>query len=333
MKFLFYVHSNITYLASISLINEYKIKDPIIVFGRNFNSKYINSNYKIVYLSKKLELLNKIPTYGDFFLIRHLLSLIEFYRLIREIDSKYILFLPHSNNILMQMFINNRNCYKYNYIDEGLLSYSESERFHKKTNEYFIKNSFGKFMRYVYFFNHLNLSSYFKESKEYDFIYLFFNNNENILKGRLLNLNFVKDEYNFDILNGKDVFILDDFENEIFLNVNQYLRSLELILKEVIFKSLIIKFHPSTLNKQFIFELLDRYNINYLILDDDFPIELYLIYGKNINIHGFYSSILFYSAIFKQNTISYLDKIYYLISEKELKLIPNVFFKKLNLNI
>ena len=332
----FFIHSNITYLSSLAIIEAENIQNPILIFGRNFRSSFFVNSYEKVYLSEKIDFLSKIPTSRKFLLFfRHYFSIQGFNTILQTITKKnsFTCYIPHTKNFLMQLCINHKNCIAYNILDEGLLSYTENESFIKKTNSYYVENKFGIFIKYLKYFNHFNRSDYYNyNNKAYNYLYLFFQQKAAIDKVKLLKLpKFKTANHNLNMANDKTIFILDDYDSNNFISKTDYLKALVEVFTKFNISEAFIKTHPATKDKTEVFALLKSKNISVTLISDEIPIEAFLVYGKNISVYGFFSSLLFYASIFNQKSYSllgYLKKQYTIKNEN---LLPTIFYDKVKI--
>lgn len=332
----FFIHSNITYLSSLAIIEAKNIQNPKLIFGRNFKSNFFVNSYEKVYLSEKVDFLSKIPTYGKFLLFFSYFSSIQrFNKILKTVtkNNSFTCYIPHTKNFLMQLLINHKNCIAYNILDEGLLSYTTNQNFIKKTNAYYTESTIGIFMKYLKFLNHFNKSDYYNYSKKsYNYLYLFFIQNTVNKKVKLLKLpKFETVNHNLNMLNDKTIFILDDYDSNNFVVKADYLKALTEVFTKFKISEAFIKIHPATKDKTAVFELFKSKNISVTLISDAIPIEVFLVYGKNISVYGFFSSLLFYASIFNQKSYSllgYLKKQYIV---KDENLLPEIFYDKVKI--
>ncbi len=332
----FFIHSNITYLSSLAIIEAKNIQNPKLIFGRNFKSSFFVNSYEKVYLSEKVDFLSKIPTYGKFLLFFSYFSSIQLFNKILKTVTKnnsFTCYIPHTKNFLMQLLINHKNCIAYNILDEGLLSYTTNQSFIKKTNPYYTENKIGIFIKYLKFLNHFNKSDYYNYSKKsYNFLYLFFIQNTVTKKVKLLKLpKFETTNHNLNILNDKTIFILDDYDSNNFIPKTVYLKALVEVFTKFKLTKAFIKTHPATKDKNEVLALLKSKNIVATLIDDTIPIEVLLVCGKNISIYGFFSSLLFYASIFNQKSYSLLGYLKKHHTVKDENLLPTIFYDKVKI--
>ncbi len=127
MKHIFLVHSPVTYLVSISVIDELKIpkEDAIIIFER-FNTGTSHLNYIGIDLHAYFDRKLSFKKIVDFFKHFSLVERIDF--LVNNItnNQKYVAYvatLTYSSKTL----ITHKNCSNFNFIEEGLADYYKEE--------------------------------------------------------------------------------------------------------------------------------------------------------------------------------------------------------------
>ena len=338
MKHIFYIHSNITYLAALAIIKEKKLTEPVLLFGRNYTNSLIVNDYQKVYLNKEIDSLNFVPSSGTPWLaFKYYISLKQTKLLINKYGSKeFECYLPHVKNFLMQFFVMHSKCMRYNIMDEGLLSYTNPVLYIKQTDKRFTENFKGKIIRLLKYVNHVNSSSVYSRIKaRLGKIYLFYNDstrdwkevNVQIMEWPALSID-IPDYSN------KNIYILDNLENDSFLDIRNYSPILMSIFNHFKNKELHIKFHPANKNYDIILNLLKKTGVKYNIIDSNTPIELVILNSENVKIFGLFSSLLFYAAIMGHDSYSfakYSEPYDVRISPMMAKLMPPVFFEKVKM--
>ncbi len=151
MTHIFYIHSNITYLAALSIIEMKEIDNPVLIFGRNYKCKYIENQFKKIYLDVEVDSLNNVPSSGERFLIfKKWRALKKFNAIIdQNTQGSFTCYLPHAKIFLMQLFVMHKKCIEYNILDEGMLCYTSLSRIIKQTDKIYEKNWYYKFVRFI----------------------------------------------------------------------------------------------------------------------------------------------------------------------------------------
>jgi len=337
LNHIFYIHSNITYLASLSIIEELELREPILLFGRGYTNDSIKNNYTKIVLDEYIDTLNDVPSSGSAWLIfKYAISIRYLKQLITKYGKNgYICYLPHVKNFLMQYFVMHKACKHFCIIEDGLLSYSNTIAFIKQTNRKYTSTISGRILRFLKYFNHLNSSSvYFPIKANLVGVYLFYDSQDKNrdIKPKILSwpkLNIELPDYS-----NRKIFIIDNLDSNNFLDKKNYLSVYRSIFKEFYQMELFIKFHPANKPSLAVINLLDEQRINYRIIPPNIPLELVFLKSKSLKIYGLFSSLLFYAAIMGHESVSFAkhaDLFDERISPMMKKLMPAVFFEKVNL--
>lgn len=307
MTHLFYVHSNITLLSCLAVIQKKNLNNIVILFGRGFTNGIIKLDYKVIYLPKKITELEAIPTSGAFkplWIYRKLLSLD---RLIDSFESEsFSCYLPNTNNFLMQAIISNSKCVEYNIIDEGLLNYTNPKQFIKPTNQLFAKQSILK--KGLRYFSHFNRSNFINPvNSTFNSIYLFNKSDFDNLNYKIIKIEYPSLGLKLKRMDDLHVFVFDNSVNDNVIEYNLYYELLADIFKNIKVNKLYVKFHPAESNHNPIISILNNSKINYEILPVDLPLELVFAESKNMSIYGIWSSLLFYASVTNQKVFSYIN--------------------------
>ena len=334
MKHLFYVHSNITLLSCMAVIEKNDLKNILILFGRSYTNSYINLDYKVLQLPKLIIQLDQIPTSGifkPFWIAQRLSSLDKILQ--QENNETFCCYLPHTNNFLMQAIITHPSCIEFNIIDEGLLNYSAPNYFIKQTNPLYSQQFFLK--RRVKYFSYFNRSIVFKSIKaELNTIYLF-------KQSDFSNLNYLFSQINYPDLNlelismdNKHVFVFDNAIQENLIEEKDFYILILKIFNNFKDLDLYIKFHPAQINVDRIITQLSTLNLRFSIIPNDIPLELVFVKSKNMTIYGIWSSLLFYATVSNHLVISYAGTAG-IISKKAKEwtesYMPKIFYKNIQL--
>jgi hypothetical protein len=305
MKNIFFIHSNITLLSSIAVIQYEKITCPILIIVEEYNSPLFNTiDYKRIQLPAQFTYLLKSPSYGTnnilklFYMITQLDS---FFKTITK-NSEFSLFIPHSKTLFYQLLITNKKCTNLHYIDEGLLSYTN--KFHK--DHIAVEVSVLKKYIKLNYFNRINI--FRKIKKNYTTVYQFVDQMEKNNKAKIIPWpSLLKDEtINLD---NAIVLVLD---NPVYGDVcsrSDYNKYLEKVITHLGSGKVYIKNHPREKNIDEIVSILNCAGICYEILDDSVILETLLLNSTNVQIYGGWSSILFYATAMNHQVYSFIKTI------------------------
>lgn len=302
MTSIFVVHSNITLLATYAVIQQYEVKKPQILVTENYQSELLSKFDRVQTLPNEYNILLKTPTYGN----RNILSLSILIKkldsFISEIAQKSIfdLYIPHSKNFFYQVLLTSKKCRQLNYIDEGLLSYTDN--FHKDT----LSIKMSKFDRLVKFnlFNRTNILNSIK--KDFTSIYRFVNIKENSSKVRILNWPMIDVLQQLDLTNS-NVFILDNPVDGNVCSRTDYYTYLTKILPAFSCKKVYIKNHPRETDVEGVLKIFQNYNIDYSLIDDSMILEIALLNSKKLSVYGCWSSLLFYASSMGHGVFSFIN--------------------------
>ena len=334
---IFYIHSNITYLASLSVIQEENLQNPLLLFGRKYTNELITNDFHKIYLDHSIDVLNDISSSGCPWLVfkyatslRHLKQIISKYS-----KEGYVCYLPHVKNFLMQYFVMHKACRQFSIIEEGLLSYTNSKSIVKQTNRKFTDTFSGRIIRFLKYVNHANSSSvYFPIKARLTGVHLFFNHRNENGDQKIKLLNWPNLKVKIPDFNNRKIFIIDNLESNNFLDIKNYLSVYRSVFKEFYQSDLDIKFHPANSPSLDIIHLLDEQRINYRLIDPNIPLELVFLKSKFLKVYGLFSSLLFYASLMGHESVSFAkhaEQFDERISPMMKKLMPAVFFEKVRL--
>lgn len=128
MKHFFYIHSYVTYLVTLGIIENKGIKDEDVVlfYGRG---PVFNAHYKYLYVDKNL-ILPAFGTRGMYFNKRKFIHKFD-QEVNNLVDGKsFVCYLPSNNRFILQLIPSHKLCVGINFLEEGLSSYEKN--FYKK---------------------------------------------------------------------------------------------------------------------------------------------------------------------------------------------------------
>lgn len=353
MKHIFTVHSHITYLISIAIIDFLQL-DPSEVIIISYNTKF-NPSYQPFTI-------NYIKRGGSKGFLKKMVKIVRNFNYAKLLDEQinkltsgesyylYINYVIGNNRILLT----NPKCIGLSFIEEGMDNYKEdsllSYTVHSKSDSFrlpfvqrwsFLKINIKEILREITN-EKLNLIpvhpscfslipgiKYFSFSK-----YSFPNiqgNNKHILDIRSV-ADYVSKGSNVSIDNAV-LWVGDNVVNFYKLPVENYIEAVKNGISDFIkinpFSKIYLKFHQdehfkSKLETQRLFELL---NIETIIIDNSQSAEILLLNSKNIKIIGLTSSLLWYASIIGHQAYS-INR--YLKEHSHLKE-HNIFWEKVTL--
>lgn len=328
MKHLFYIHSYVTYLVTLGVIEHKDIKDEdvVLICGRGV---VFDNRFKSLNVNKSFPSLASQPTYGTRWMyVKKRRDILAFDHTISELveGNQYVCYLPSNNHFLLQLIASHKLCVAVNYIEEGLSSYDEF--FYKKLWPF--NGSLGLLKRIV----NTGCRNVHPEKI--------------ISEGTLFTL-FDPSFYNSTI--HKECVMPDvsripysgiKLESTNLLMMNAFRDANETVrrgLLDVLGEStkglneIYIKHHPYS-DEKFKHDLehtLMSSGTEVHLIPEDTPTELMLFNSRNLNIYGLCSSTMMYGALFGHKAYSFADKFKHHSAECASYLdnnltIPNIFY-------
>lgn len=307
MKYIFYVHSNITWYITKAIIDKLNIASEFIIILTARNTK-INSNLNAIdvshlNLNKKINIFDKI-------------KLIEKAKLfVSELSSSnYLLYFPHHNIRFCQLLIKNPLCLGYNYIEEGLLGYWSKQEIRHVLKCNRIKFLFKYISEIIIYRKFIYYRCNFFDTKnpKYKYAYCFSKDCFTYLPNSIiLPYDPTFEPINFDIKNLL-VFSAEVEYNLISLDENiNILNKLFTYFKKIGITQIHFKYHPAQRNNPIHLEsiksLMNKYsNIIFIELPSNFSLESFVSKNRS-NIYIFLSSIVVYALISNRNVYSYIN--------------------------
>lgn len=332
MKHLFYIHSYVTYLVALGVIEHRKIDDDdvVMLFARG---NIPQSRFLFVNIDTEFPGLWGLPAYGNRFLyikkrreIKKLDSLIQ-----KMCKGDYICYLPTDSHYLQQLLGTHKSCARVDYIEEGLFSYNDE--FHKKVLPFH-----GKFSRIKRYFNtgYRNINPLYVEQNA--ILYTLFDKKyySGSFKKECVMPNLKNLQYSGITLRNSSLLIMNAFRDaqenvvgEVLSVLNRFAVDCKQLNKKVY-----IKHHPYA-SKSFMNQVENIFRKNDIVcnvLDNSVNTELLLFNSTGINIYGFFSAAMMYGGLFGHKSYSFIegfksssvDCVNYLNNNFH---IPEIFFK------
>ena len=331
MKHIFLVHSSITYLMSLSILNHKKIdiSDVIIFSDRPFDSHYLPIKVRKIeddslsFIYSKLSRIN-FPKFVDR-IINNLIG-----------EDKFIVYMQ-SALPLQKVFMTHPKCHGFHFFEEGTADYQgfdtlellstyhryEPWRMTKIKDlryiishiKYLIRGFPGKFndlpgWPYCYF--------NFEEVEYYCYSDYAF---RGIPASRKIVLDIIKTkEYftelrNFPCISNSVVWIGEHVISFDKIDINIYINGIKGGLSSFFKKypgtinKIFIKFHPQEYkdSREKTIDVFKNTGINFEIIPDGIPMEILFMLSQNCQIIGLTSSLLYYASLMEHNVYSIIN--------------------------
>jgi len=344
MKHLFLVHSPITYLVSISVIQKLKIpkQDAVLLFHEFNNEALLESNrYTGLSITSYYSNSNFFQkTYNH---VRYFNIITRIDNIINKIisDEKFIAYVPVLTPV-HKILITHKQCSSFNFIEEGLAQYYKEETLESLNafySKYSWRTSLTRDIKRVLSEAIFVLRGYNVKLQGLPFSYSSYHALKNIFfygvskeafplvsadKKEILSFDkesflFVKQDSPID-LNNKIIWIGDPGVVHHGFNEKTYLQGIQDgcigFIKQKEEKNVLLKFHrdePERLRKK-IKKLFNDNDISVEIISDTVLMELYLFESKNVTLIGVYSSLLYYASLMGHESFSiyeFLKEEYY----------------------
>lgn len=309
MKHVFFIQSNITYIAAQSIIHHQKIdlNEVRFLVLNHFNK--INFPYKVYDFEQDfVKLFRPQSFFSRIFSEDSQLKLFdEKFNHFIDYDN-FILYLPNVYGKNKQAFINHKNCVQVNFLEEGMMAYSYTETykgdFYKNLN--FREKFFASISRFLFRFRKRRqfAPKHFFDiapiSKKYKSIFFGFSSKafekykiKNMVVTPMVTIN-----TKTKLPEKSTVFILDALPENNHVNYQRFIKSITDFLKKTNSKNY-IKFHPLQSQKtiQDITSFCKNKNIDIEILDRSIIVEDIIINSKNLEFYGYISALLFYAKL------------------------------------
>lgn len=309
MKYIFCIHSNICYYMSLSVIKYLGLKTDDIVFfyTRNYRP-YRMPEYSYADISD----IAYACTNLSFFKILHIpMKIRQMDRVIATMTGNdgFSCFVPQMASLPLQIIATNKNCVRYDFIEEGTLYYMQDKyhiSYHRSLimrTAFKLSNMFCKRIK----LGHPSLCPL--KRSESPFYYILRSPYSICTKNAIsLDINF--DEilvYDNTYKNDRPILIMDSILENQLAEYKNVLQCYEYIINKLPHKNgLYVKLHPKndsrTLN--LLEEIRSRNNIEMQFIT--LPIEQILLFNKNkspLYIGAIHSSLLLYAKVISTDNI------------------------------
>jgi hypothetical protein len=302
MLSIFIVHSNITLISAIAVVQQCKVQNPIFIVAEGYQSPFLAKiEFETIQLPSYFTFLLNCPSYGSNNILKLFFLIKKFDSFVASItqNGPFSLFLPHSKNFFYQVFLTHKKCIEINYIDEGMLSYTDN--FHKEKLK--TKISFIKKILSLNYFNRTNVFNEVKKS--YSHIY------------RLVKVttpNSKVESIKWPEINYKEIVVFSNsiiliLDNPVYGNTcskDEYFDYIKLLAQKFTSKKIYIKSHPREKDIESILMIFTEAGVNFEIIKNEVILEISLLNSSNVEIYGGWSSLLFYASSMHHNVFSFL---------------------------
>ena len=309
MKHLFYVHSYVTYLVVLGIIDYYRIKDDdVCIFCARLNIH--QTRFRCISVDTNFKKLWGLPAYGTRLLyIKKRVEILKLDNFIKNITkgSEYICYLPSDGHYLQQLIGSHKLCNQVHYIEEGLFSYNDD--FRKKSLPF--RGKFSQIKRYL---NTGGRNIIPQEAERKSILFTLFDEKlySGILRKKCISLDLNALEYDGLKLQHSAILVMNAFRDADDDVISAVLSILERFVSTYrnMDMELYIKHHPYSSDK-FIFqveEIFRNSDVNCHIIDNSVNIELLMCNSTDLYIYGFFSASMMYGALLGHRVHSFIEE-------------------------
>ena len=308
MKHIFYVHSYVTYLVVLGVVEHERISDDD-VFLITARGAVNQTRFASMDINEKYPSLFGVPCYGkNLFYIKHYRSIKAFDKEIRDIccNYTYICYIPSDSHFFQQLLSSHSKCVKINFLEEGLFSYNDE--FRKK--KWPFNGLKGIIKRYLYTGNrnHNPLSIVSSAT-----LYTLFStdNYKGPLNKKCVMPNLQEIKYDGIKLRNTNVLMMNAFKDASSIVISNLLSVIEHFAKDKKAKNekVYIRHHPYSNNifREEVESIFIRHGVEHEVLSNRLNTELMLFNSENLSIYGFFSAAMLYGALMGHTAISFVD--------------------------
>ncbi len=305
MKHIFYIHSFITYLSALGVIENKNIKDDAVLF-LYVRGCFKQSRFRYINVNDSCPELFGLPCYASrFFYVRNW-SLIKFFD--KLIDSfcendNYVCYLPSNGQYLQQLLSTHHKCVRLHFIEEGLFSYNDT--FRKKNWPFY--GILGSVKKYLNTGNRVVNPDYIVKNS---ILYILFDvkNYSGPLQKKCIMPNINKIPYDGPRLSNANVLMMNAFRDASAEVIDDLLKILYRFAQRQN-KPIYIKHHPYS-SKEFKLAVENVFRLSgveFYVLDDFSSTELLLWHSNELSVYGFFSATMLYAVMFGHKAYSFLN--------------------------
>lgn len=339
MLHIFYVHSYITYIISISVLEKLSLNpsDVIFLYGRGFNSQE-RADIKSYQLDTGIMKLSKVPSYGM------PLLLIKQHKYINQIDalisrvtdgSQYTAYLPLTKNFLMGLIGTHRLCVDIAFIEEGLLTYTGNFKKPPTQNPYavstilrYLNHGYRTFVYRPYTFPLPTRLYALHDGVEVDKSEF----SIHVVKPSAPTLS---QQY---ILNHASIFVIDTVVEDGITSLDCFKQVIQSFITLCINHNQFevwLRFRPGLSPDTSLLSLFEENAITTHLIPEHVSVEAVLLRSTNLSVFGLHSSLLFYAALWGHKSYSLLSILFEIDQQaaekyKQSIFLPSVFYNLVN---
>lgn len=306
MKHIFYVHSYVTYLVTLGIVEHKKIsdKDVLLITARGGVNQ---SRFSSIDVNQRFPKLFGIPCYGTkLFYIKNHSIISSFDKSILRFceNDSFACYIPSDGHYLQQLLSTHSKCRRVYFMEEGLFSYNDEYR--KKSWPF--AGFKGVILRFL---NTGNRNHHPSSIVDTAILFTLFNveSYEGPIKKICVMPDVSKIEYTGIRLKDSSILMMNAFKDASPVVIDKLLSIIEYFAVEKKRKNetIYIKHHPySDLELQEKVEHIFRDNgVPYRVLDNKLNTELMLFHSENLSIYGFFSAAMLYGALMGHKAISF----------------------------
>lgn len=300
MKQVFYVHSGITWLMAIGIVQKHSFRnqDVLILVGRGFT---LSCPFEHTVLNEAEQHLASIPSYGSREVLRQLTTLKTLDKKLQQRVGKgdFVLYLPTERNYLMQYLQTHAQCAGRNFIEEGLLTYHGS--FLKHGSPWSLRSRLQYGLRFPFHLNRTLVGKNYHRFSPDDFtVYVGTDTAQSMLSKftvSKIDLPSLTGSFHHPLPEMKILFVFDPVVEKKICDSETFFRCLEDFVRVNLNPSeeVALKFHPQQVSFAMYLDVFTSLQISYRILPQDVIPEVLLMSSSGLRVLGLSSSVLFYA--------------------------------------
>lgn len=300
MKHVFYVHSGITWLMALGIVQRHSFRnqDVLILVGRGFTH---SCPFEHELLTEAEQHLAAIPSYGSREVIRQ-------YTVLKALDKKleqrtgkddFVLYLPTERNYLMQYLQTHARCARRNFIEEGLLTYHGSFLKHGAPSSLRSHLQYG--LRFPFHLNRTLVGKNHHRFSPDDFtVYVGTDTAQSMLSQftvSKIDLTVLTSSFQHVLPEIKTLFVFDPVVEKKICDRQTFLQCLEDFVRANLSSDteVALKFHPEQVSFEMYIEVFTSLQIPYRVVPQDVIPEVLFMASSGLRVLGLSSSVLFYA--------------------------------------
>ncbi len=330
-----------------SVIGHLKIakEDIVILVGRGYKPYPTQEKLKIVLLDPVLNKISRVSTNGTpLFWLRNWRKLCSIDQILKVMTAgqPFEVYLPSNRNYLMQYIATHPKCKALKLLEEGTMSYRSD--IYKNNNINFDRR-INKVRHWFKWLDHGGRSTYYIATKKKDkvIIFGFHDALSAALTGSELSVNIFpllpnlsNDERpKYHLPNGTILFIMDPLLERGFADAVQLKLALVPFLNSLLPDSTVyFKWHPDQTDTSTVVEIFKKKGIRIHEIPSNQAVELLLLNSDDLQVIGFYSSLLLYAKLLGHRSMSlypFLENLSSKAASWRLGAMPKIFQEQVSL--